>query len=249
MVLLSAPLRGSLRVTSPYGVMTIGGRHTGVDFAARSGTPVYAAAGGVVRRFENFGGGHMLAIAHDGGVETRYAHLLSRFVNTGQRVAAGQEIATSGSSGAWVTGPVLHFEVLIDGQFVDPAPLLGVAATGNDATLASDKGSTIGKRPNGPFDENGTIIAGPRVKDANGEDYFPNVQCDAGWVARPAGLTLQPMCFPAGQAPGPLAGAEAIPGDLVELALPTLLEPAINIAVVLAVVYMGWQGVKKVVGA
>lgn len=110
-------------------VAAIGGRiHTGLDLEARTGTPVYAAAAGVVKRtWSEVAGGRILAITHSDRLETRYAHL-SRFVaGAGATVAAGQLVAYSGATGL-VTGAHLHFEVLVDGAFVDPAPYLGLGA-------------------------------------------------------------------------------------------------------------------------
>ena len=94
--------------------------HSGVDFAARSGTPIAAAAGGVVafagfRR--DFGG--VVEIDHGNGLTTRYAHASALLVRTGEVVTPGERIAIVGSTGR-STGPHLHFEVLRAGGAVDP---------------------------------------------------------------------------------------------------------------------------------
>jgi murein DD-endopeptidase MepM/ murein hydrolase activator NlpD len=125
-----APL-AALRVSSFYGVSHLqrGRVHHGIDFAARSGTPVLAAADGiVVEATDRYQGeekyGEVLVIAHAGGLRSTYAHLSRRDVALGTQVSAGQVIALSGATGR-VTGPHLHLEVTHDGTFVDPESLLG----------------------------------------------------------------------------------------------------------------------------
>lgn len=108
------------------------GFHTGQDWAAGSGTPILAAQSGTVTRkwwdaFANGAGagGNMVAIRHDNGWETRYAHMLSSSpLSVGQRVKLGQQVGQVGRSGA-ATGNHLHFELLINGRFVDPIPYIG----------------------------------------------------------------------------------------------------------------------------
>ena len=94
--------------------------HAGLDFAARTGTPIASAAGGVVafagfRR--DFGG--VVEIDHGNGLVTRYAHASELLVHSGQVVTPGERIAMVGSTGR-STGPHLHFEVLRAGGQVDP---------------------------------------------------------------------------------------------------------------------------------
>lgn len=92
--------------------------YNGIDLAAPTGTPVYAAADGVVEvsKFRPltdpwFGGyGNYIDIKHPNGTETRYAHLNSSYVSVGARVSQGQPIGEVGSTGR-STGPHLHFEV------------------------------------------------------------------------------------------------------------------------------------------
>lgn len=94
--------------------------HTGMDLSAPRGTPIRAAADGVVVSVISGGayGLHTL-IAHGSGLTTMYAHQTSTSVRAGQSVKAGQIIGTVGSTG-WSTGPHLHFEVRIDGTAYDP---------------------------------------------------------------------------------------------------------------------------------
>jgi murein DD-endopeptidase MepM/ murein hydrolase activator NlpD len=95
--------------------------HTGVDFADPAGTAVEAAGDGIVvaAATGRIGYGNYLVIAHGQGVETLYGHLDALSVAVGDSVIQGQVIGFEGSTG-FSTGPHLHFEVRVDGQFVDP---------------------------------------------------------------------------------------------------------------------------------
>lgn len=96
--------------------------HTGVDLAARSGTPIYAAGDGTIEYYRwQSGYGNKIEIKHVNGYETAYGHL-SRFADglgVGSKVRQGQVIGYVGSTGQ-STGPHLHFEILINGNLVDP---------------------------------------------------------------------------------------------------------------------------------
>ena len=113
------------RISSPYGYRThpISGTrklHKGLDISASSGNPVIAAASGtVVKSYFSSSYGNYVVISHGGGVMTAYAHMTRRLVSAGQRVAAGQQVGTVGSTGN-STGPHLHFEVYVGGSTVNP---------------------------------------------------------------------------------------------------------------------------------
>jgi murein DD-endopeptidase MepM/ murein hydrolase activator NlpD len=94
--------------------------HAGLDFAARAGTPIASAAGGIVA-FAGFKRdfGWVVEIDHGNGLTTRYAHASELLVRAGQVVVPGDRIAMVGSTGR-STGPHLHFEVLRAGDHVDP---------------------------------------------------------------------------------------------------------------------------------
>jgi murein DD-endopeptidase MepM/ murein hydrolase activator NlpD len=99
--------------------------HTGLDFPAEPGTPVVAAAGGVVVNVETHAAyGHMVELDHGQGLVTRYAHNSQTLVKPGDVVKRGQPIAAVGSTGR-STGPHLHFEVLLEGAPQDPEKFLG----------------------------------------------------------------------------------------------------------------------------
>ncbi len=101
------------------------GMHTGLDFAAPSGTPAKAAASGTVVSTGYKGAyGNQVVINHGGGVKTTYSHLSSIGVSPGQKVSTGDQIGKVGSTGN-STGSHLHFEVKQNGKFVDPEAWLG----------------------------------------------------------------------------------------------------------------------------
>jgi murein DD-endopeptidase MepM/ murein hydrolase activator NlpD len=103
--------------------------HTGLDFQADPGTPILAAAGGVVVVQEYHAGfGNMVEIDHGNGLITRYAHASATFVKKGDLIKRGQKIAAVGSTGR-STGPHLHFEVLADGTPQDPQTFLTKGGT------------------------------------------------------------------------------------------------------------------------
>ncbi len=109
-------------------------QHDGVDFVAPAGTPIVAAAGGVVVASEwHHEYGNMIDIDHGNGLKTRYAHASKTLVKTGDLVRAGQTIAQVGSSGR-STGSHLHFEVHVDGVPRNPGGFLMAASKVPSAT-------------------------------------------------------------------------------------------------------------------
>ncbi|OZF27600.1 M23 family metallopeptidase [Rhodococcus sp. 14-2483-1-2] len=128
------PVAGVL--TSNFGSRW-GTQHSGLDIAAPIGTPIHAAADGTVSDAGPASGfGLWVKVRHDDGTETVYGHVNDFSVQPGQRVSAGEQIATVGNRGQ-STGPHLHFEVHDpSGIKVDPAQWLatrGVAVTWNDS--------------------------------------------------------------------------------------------------------------------
>lgn len=98
--------------------------HEGIDFVAGVGTPIMAAAGGVVRTAEYHPQyGNLVEIDHGNGISTRYAHAARFFVKSGQVVRRLQKIAEVGLTGR-TTGPHLHFEVRLNGVAQNPARFL-----------------------------------------------------------------------------------------------------------------------------
>ena len=127
------PLFGEMRETSPFGYRSdpFLGRaalHPGVDLVQSYGAEIHATAAGKVVHAGPMGGyGNMVEIDHGGGITTRYGHMSQIMVSEGDAVKPGDTLGLIGSTGR-STGPHLHYEVRIDGEPVDPAPALDVAA-------------------------------------------------------------------------------------------------------------------------
>ncbi len=121
------PLPGYYTITSPYGnrlhpVLKVYKMHTGVDIAGSgcNGKNVVAAADGTVLTAGWISGyGYTVVIDHGGGVVTLYAHSQKLLVSKGDQVKRGQNIMLVGSTG-YATGPHVHFEVRVNGKYVNP---------------------------------------------------------------------------------------------------------------------------------
>jgi murein DD-endopeptidase MepM/ murein hydrolase activator NlpD len=132
-LVLSWPIAGAY-ITQPFGPSELllepplgpyPHFHTGIDLAARLGTPVTAAGDGVVVAVAHtqVGYGNYVIVAHGGGIMTLYGHLLETDVRVGNHVARGQRVGLEGTSGM-STGPHLHFELRVNAQVADPMPYL-----------------------------------------------------------------------------------------------------------------------------
>ena len=140
------------RITSSFGerqdpILTGEGEfHTGVDIAASFGTPVHAAADGVVEKAGwETGYGRVIVLSHGNGIETLYAHLSGFAVTVGQQVQCGQVIGYVGLSGR-TTGPNLHYEVRIHNTPVNPHKYLRetvsqLAGTRSSSDIFADAGN------------------------------------------------------------------------------------------------------------
>ena len=125
--LLKTPVNAT-RISGHYGyrhkhpVLGYGRMHKGVDFAAPTGTPIYAAGDGVIEFVgQKSGYGNFVIVKHNKELSTAYAHA-TKFPNgikKGKRVKQGETIAYVGSTGT-ATGPHLHFEVLVNNKQVNP---------------------------------------------------------------------------------------------------------------------------------
>ncbi len=141
---------GSLGSAFGWRIDPLNGRsalHTGLDFPSEPGTPILAAAGGVVVTQEYHAAyGNLVEVEHGNQLVTRYAHASKVLVKKGDLVRRGQKIAEVGTTGR-STGPHLHFEVLVEGVYQDPQKFLTagrelskpaqVAAQGRTSTAAA----------------------------------------------------------------------------------------------------------------
>lgn len=116
-------------ITSGYGTRTdpftgLRTSHPGIDFAAAEGTEVLSVASGIVTEAQTASGyGELVEVNHGNGYRTRYGHNSKLLVKPGDRVLKGQPIALMGSTGR-STGPHVHFELVLNGNTVNPASYL-----------------------------------------------------------------------------------------------------------------------------
>jgi murein DD-endopeptidase MepM/ murein hydrolase activator NlpD len=131
------PVKG--RLQSPFGTREdpfngLAAFHSGVDISAMTGTPVMAAADGIVTHADWSGGyGKLVVIDHGNGLQTYYGHLSGFQVLAGQEVRRGEVVAYSGSTGR-STSPHLHYEIRISGNPVNPYPHLNAIGVNALAT-------------------------------------------------------------------------------------------------------------------
>jgi murein DD-endopeptidase MepM/ murein hydrolase activator NlpD len=138
--LMRTPVDGA-RLSSGFGmrhhpVLGYNKMHKGLDFAAPTGTPIYAAGDGVIERANRFGAyGNYIRIRHNGELKTAYAHLhrFGKNIRAGKQVTQGTIIGYVGTTGR-STGPHLHYEVIMNGQQVNPKK---VAMTQSDPLRGS----------------------------------------------------------------------------------------------------------------
>ena len=123
------PAPGYSTITSKFGmryhpVLKVNNLHKGTDIAMPTGAAIIAANDGVViKSMYTTGYGNMVMIDHGGGVTTVYGHGSEIVAETGQTVKRGDIIMKAGSTG-WSTGPHLHFEIRINGNYVNAVPYI-----------------------------------------------------------------------------------------------------------------------------
>ena len=136
------PDKKNYRLSSQFGFRSdpfsrVSTKHNGVDFAMKSGNPLYTTGDGVVEtvKFDLMGYGNQVVINHGFGYKTRYAHMSTITVVEGMKLKRGQCIGLSGNSGK-SSGPHLHYEVIYRGTPVNPANYF-------DLTITVDEYSTM----------------------------------------------------------------------------------------------------------
>ncbi len=133
--LMRTPIHGA-RITSGFGrrrhpILKYNKMHTGIDFGAPRGTPIYAAADGQVAKAGWAGGyGKYVRISHSRKLATAYGHMsrIARGIRPGKKVSQGQIIGYVGSTGR-STGPHLHYEIRVSGRAVNPLRYKGASKT------------------------------------------------------------------------------------------------------------------------
>ena len=119
-----APVQGTITSAFGFRMHPLTGKpdfHTGTDIAAAEGTEILAALGGTVTEVGyNDGYGNYVEITHSSGLQSYYKHCSEVLMREGDTVTRGQAVALVGSTGV-STGPHLHFELRLNGQFVNPA--------------------------------------------------------------------------------------------------------------------------------
>jgi len=150
------PSVGNFRLSSGFGYRTDpvygGGEfHTGQDFAADYGTPVYATGDGVVEKAEiKFRGyGNEVVIDHGYGYKTRYAHLRTIEAHVGDTIRSGDRVGTVGSTGK-STGPHLHYEVVYMDNRVNPLNYMDVNMPPSEYRAMVDKRKEEKPSPTAP---------------------------------------------------------------------------------------------------
>ena len=170
----TAPL-DFLRVTSSYGlrrhpILGFTRMHQGVDFAAKEGSPVLAAADGVVTQAGPQGGyGNLLRIRHAGGWATGYAHLsaFAAGIHSGMVVTRGEVVAFVGHTGL-ATGPHLHYEVSLNGVKLDPMQTPFGGATASDPHAGAYRQASYVDAVPAPSPSGPATLRGPLATDAPG---------------------------------------------------------------------------------
>ncbi|MBL8347436.1 MAG: peptidoglycan DD-metalloendopeptidase family protein [Rubrivivax sp.] len=200
--------------------------HTGLDFPAEVGTPITAAAGGIVTMREwHAAYGNTLEIDHGNGLVTRYAHTSAFEVERGALVKRGQLVARVGNTGR-STGPHLHFEVLVDGAPQDPArflaggsnPMQGKefarrpgmpasAAPGAAVQVAATPGPSALPRPPGvaPASAPAPASLAPPRPSASAQNPTQTA-LPAATTGAPPATPARPVIAPAQTSPLPAAG-------------------------------------------
>lgn len=123
--------------------------HNGVDYAAPTGTPALAVGDGIVEKTGWANGlGNMVEIRHGADKTTVYAHLSKIIARKGQRITQGQQVGLVGATG-WATGPHLHFEFRVGGQFRDPLTIARQAETTSIEASAKPQFETLAMAAHG----------------------------------------------------------------------------------------------------
>jgi Meckel syndrome type 1 protein len=231
-----APVKNYV-VTGDFGESRPGHTHSGIDLAVASGTPIVAAACGVVTQASAESGyGNMVCIRHSSTLTTCYAHM-SRFASrVGQTVHQGQVIGYVGCTGN-CTGPHVHFETRVNGRAVDPAPYLSgsrrVKATHSSSstpakarTASSNRAGTETGSASGPGGTSGGAAKGGST--AKPAAAGPGASTGGQAAPEPQAAPAEPAAqqAPAEPAPAPEPAAQQAPAEPAPAPEPAPVAPA-----------------------
>jgi Meckel syndrome type 1 protein len=223
---LVAPVKGYV-VTGRFGESRPGHLHAGIDLAVPYGTPIVAAACGVVTQAGSESGyGNIVCIRHSAAFTTCYAHM-SRFAShVGQQVHQGQVIGYVGTTGD-ATGPHVHFETRVGGRAVDPAPYLSgsrrakVTVHTRVAAAKSSKSSGSSARAGG----SSASASGPGTSAAGSSKGGSTAKPSSGSSGSSTSYGSGGTAAPEGQSSSQAAPA-ALPAPAAAAAAPAAASPA-----------------------
>src|SRR4051812_11438624 len=215
-----APVKNYV-VTGDFGEQRPGHLHSGLDLAVPYGTPIVAAACGVVTTVEAESGyGNIVCVRHSASLTTCYAHM-SRFAShVGEHVHQGQVIGYVGATGD-ATGPHVHFETRVNGRPVDPAPYLSGAKRARSAHAASAKASSGGSGGTGTRTASRSSAAGPGTTSSSDASVSKG-----GSTAKPASSSSASYGSGGTAAPEAASSSQATPSPAPEPAAAPAPEPA-----------------------
>jgi murein DD-endopeptidase MepM/ murein hydrolase activator NlpD len=206
-----APVRG-YTVTGDFGEQRPGHLHTGLDLAVAYGTPIVAAACGVVTTAGVQGGyGNIVCVKHSSTLTTCYAHMSRFATRVGQTVHQGQVIGYVGCTGS-CTGPHVHFETRVNGSPVDPAPYLSGSRRARVTTVhaSSSKPSTRSSRVRTASSGGKPSSSATRLRSAGGSGGASSASGPGGDSSQSSAQTAQPAVAPE-PAPAPAPAPEPAP--------------------------------------
>jgi Meckel syndrome type 1 protein len=208
-----APVKG-YTVTGDFGEQRPGHLHTGLDLAVAYGTPIVAAACGVVTTASAQGGyGNLVCVKHSSTLTTCYAHM-SRFASrVGQSVHQGQVIGYVGCTGS-CTGPHVHFETRVNGRPVDPAPYLSGARRAR-VTVHSSSAAKPSTRSSRVRASSSSSTSARSAGTSGGTSSASGPGAGSSQAAQPQAAPAQPAAEPAQQ---PAAAAPPTPAPAAQTA-------------------------------
>ncbi|WP_333742703.1 peptidoglycan DD-metalloendopeptidase family protein [Streptomyces ardesiacus] len=175
-------------VNAPYGTrfgqrgsMWSSGRHTGLDFPAKTGTKVVAVDNGTVQKVQSGGPyGKHVTVSHGGGLQSLYAHMSAMVARAGDGIKQGARIGSVGATGN-VTGPHLHLEARVNGKTVDPMKYL----TGGEGGSGVQRWTGVVRQALGDLRQSVSLVSTTlrRMNQESGGDPRAVNRWDSNWKA------------------------------------------------------------------